>query len=337
MAGFDRFNKRWSSAGQLETPTDNQANLGLAFLGDTPPSDGLHNQMFQWLDEKDNYLFTQLNNLVQTVLKGPLTATNLTAVSDAVTKAATTSNPGIQRNATGDETQAMLLDNRTVTPASLKPLIDAILAAQAGAVPSGAVVAFARSTAPTGYVTCNGQAISRSANIALFQAIGTSFGEGDGSTTFNVPQLSDRFIRGWAPGGSRGFGTLQESANLRHTHTASETAAGGHTHDVTLASSGSHTHPASTGVNGEHSHTADSLRTTGGPGAGTGTTYQNITIYTGSAGSHSHTVYMDPAGAHTHTATVVAAADHTHTITIAQNGENESRPINVALLYCIKL
>jgi hypothetical protein len=82
-----------------------------------------------------------------------------------------------------------------------------------GAVPAGAVQQFARSSAPNGWVKANGAALSRSTYATLFAAIGTTFGAGDGSTTFNVPDLRGEFLRGFDDGrgvdSGRGFGTLQ--------------------------------------------------------------------------------------------------------------------------------
>jgi phage-related tail fiber protein len=80
-------------------------------------------------------------------------------------------------------------------------------------VPSGAVWMFAMSTAPTGWLKANGAAVSRSTYAALFSAIGTTFGAGDGATTFNVPELRGEFLRGWADGRAvdtgRAFGSSQ--------------------------------------------------------------------------------------------------------------------------------
>lgn len=67
-------------------------------------------------------------------------------------------------------------------------------------VPSGAVMAFAMSTAPTGWLEANGAAVSRTTYADLFSAIGTTYGSGDGSTTFNLPDLRGEFIRGWDHG-----------------------------------------------------------------------------------------------------------------------------------------
>ena len=63
--------------------------------------------------------------------------------------------------------------------------------------PAGEVAPFARSTAPDGWLVCDGQAVSRTTYARLFAAIGTTFGAGNGSSTFNVPDLRGEFIRGW--------------------------------------------------------------------------------------------------------------------------------------------
>ncbi|HEY4029961.1 MAG TPA: phage tail protein, partial [Caulobacteraceae bacterium] len=59
-------------------------------------------------------------------------------------------------------------------------------------VPAGAVLPYAGLTVPAGFFLCNGQAVSRTDNAALFAAIGAAWGAGDGSTTFNLPDLRDR-------------------------------------------------------------------------------------------------------------------------------------------------
>lgn len=64
------------------------------------------------------------------------------------------------------------------------------------ACPVGTVHAFAGVSAPNGWLLCNGQAVSRSQYSRLFSVISTRYGGGDGSTTFNVPDLRDRFIEG---------------------------------------------------------------------------------------------------------------------------------------------
>jgi phage-related tail fiber protein len=63
-------------------------------------------------------------------------------------------------------------------------------------VPTGAIFPFAGSSAPTGYLLCDGSAVSRTTYADLVNAIGTAFGEGDGSTTFNLPDFQGRVLRG---------------------------------------------------------------------------------------------------------------------------------------------
>lgn len=63
-------------------------------------------------------------------------------------------------------------------------------------VAAGTVISFAGKTIPDGYLLCNGAAVSRSEYANLFQAIGTTYGVGNGSTTFNLPNLDSRFVEG---------------------------------------------------------------------------------------------------------------------------------------------
>jgi microcystin-dependent protein len=88
--------------------------------------------------------------------------------------------------------------------------------------PAGAVMHYAMQTPPDGWLICNGGAVSRLTYPALFAAIGTSYGAGDGATTFKLPDLRGEFIRGWDGGrgvdGGRAFGTLQNDAFRSHNH-----------------------------------------------------------------------------------------------------------------------
>lgn len=69
-------------------------------------------------------------------------------------------------------------------------------AAQQALLPAGAVMPFAMNSAPSGWLAANGDAVSRSTYAALFAAISTTHGAGDGSTTFNLPDLRGIFVRG---------------------------------------------------------------------------------------------------------------------------------------------
>ena len=90
--------------------------------------------------------------------------------------------------------------------------------------PTGAVSAFAMNSAPTGWLKANGSAVSRTTYANLFTAIGTLYGVGDGSTTFNLPDLRGEFIRGFddARGVDSGrvMGSAQADAFKSHTHAA---------------------------------------------------------------------------------------------------------------------
>lgn len=81
-------------------------------------------------------------------------------------------------------------------------------------IPSGMVMHFANSTAPTGWLECNGAAVSRTTYAALFSAVSTLYGAGDGSTTFNLPDLRGEFIRGWDNGKGTDSGRTIGSAQL---------------------------------------------------------------------------------------------------------------------------
>jgi phage-related tail fiber protein len=96
------------------------------------------------------------------------------------------------------------------------------------AVPPGAIMHFARSTPPAGWLKANGAAVSRAIYSNLFAAIGTTFGVGDGSTTFNLPDLRGEFIRGWDGGRGidpgRVFGDWQPDELKSHRHEIPETS-----------------------------------------------------------------------------------------------------------------
>ena len=89
-------------------------------------------------------------------------------------------------------------------------------------MPAGSVIYTASNTVPAGFFYCDGSAVSRTTYSSLFAAIGTIYGVGDGSTTFNLPDLRGEFIRCWDNGKGvdpgRGFGTHQSDAFQGHKH-----------------------------------------------------------------------------------------------------------------------
>ena len=95
----------------------------------------------------------------------------------------------------------------------------ALAFATIGGVPTGAVFYFAANTAPTGFLKADGTAVSRTTYAALFAVTGTTYGVGDGTTTFNLPDLRGEFIRGWdddrAVDTGRAFGSAQGYATAK--------------------------------------------------------------------------------------------------------------------------
>ena len=108
------------------------------------------------------------------------------------------------------------------TPKAVKIAYDKAEEAARLAVPSGAVLYFAGQTAPSGWLKANGAAVSRSTYAALFAAIGTTYGTGDGRSTFNLPDLRGEFVRGWDDGrgvdNGRTLGSAQADEFKAHTH-----------------------------------------------------------------------------------------------------------------------
>lgn len=153
-------------------------------------------------------------------------------------------------------------------------------------MPPGLVGQFAMSAAPTGWLKCNGEAVSRSTYARLFAAIGTEFGGGDGATTFNLPEFRGEFVRGLDddrgidPG--RTLGSGQTDTLKEHDHLIAANAATG--------------------------------------GTLTGDTYVAVE---GTAGGDTQYIL--------HSTAVVPTLGRT-----SKTGASETRPRNVALLYCIK-
>jgi len=92
-------------------------------------------------------------------------------------------------------------------------------------VPSGSVFCMAVATVPSGYLECNGAAVSRTTYAALFAIIGTAYGTGNGSSTFNLPDLRGEFVRGFDNGRNadtgRSIASSQSASNASHNHSIS--------------------------------------------------------------------------------------------------------------------
>jgi microcystin-dependent protein len=211
-------------------------------------------------------------------------------------------------------------------------------------MPTGSVITWVGSPAskPTGWLNCDGGAVSRTTYADLFAVIGTYFGAGDVSTTFNMPDFRGLSLVGavsanvgvavgntaggevWTYGSADPFTALTHSSdNGSHTHTFTDDSQGGHTHATnhtttatysSQTAGGGHTHTyVGTGVSNGHSHAVGNL------GAASGTISMRTTaVTTAAATGHTHTVGDISGGnAHSHTVTesVTTSANHSHTYT----------------------
>lgn len=132
----------------------------------------------------------------------------------------------------------------------------------------GEIIAYGGGTAPTGWLICNGSAVSRATYAALFAVLSDTYGVGDGSTTFNLPDLAGRGPFGADGSHPRGeTGGLEQitltTGNLPgHTHTIAHTHAIDHTHGMSHTHDMGHAH-GNTGANGAHKHTVGQSNATG--------------------------------------------------------------------------
>lgn len=194
----------------------------------------------------------------------------------------------------------------------------------------GQIAYFAINTPPAGWLKANGAAVSRTAFANLFSKIGTTFGAGNGTTTFNLPDGRGEFLRGWddARGidSSRVFGSWQDSVNKAHNHGITDS---GHAHSVYDPG---HAHSAYTDSQGYHQHGIGWKGSSGATGG---------FVDSGSASSSGY-ASTDAAGSHAHNVGIYAAATSIGIyaagtgIAINQDGLAEARPRNLAMLCCIR-
>lgn len=220
------------------------------------------------------------------------------------------------------------------------------------------VTSFARPTAPDGWLLCDGEEVSRTNYVRLFEAIGTIYGEGDGSTTFNLPDMRGLFVRGHDSSGKRDlkreFGSYQDDEIQSHSHSdsghghsgssgsagshshnASTEAAGGHSHAGNTSGEGSHSHSGRTGTDGSHKHDLrlhfgvklwdyfSGLRDSSEMGKEFNSASQML-----ESGSHYHNISTDSAGYHSHTLSTSSADNHTHKLDI-DSADSHSHSVSI--------
>ncbi len=200
--------------------------------------------------------------------------------------------------------------------------------------PPGTIIDFAGISAPAGYLVCDGSAVSRDTHAALFAAIGTAWGTGDGSATFNIPNLQGRFR--WGADGNHSVGNVggEEEVALNTSHMPVHSHSDG---TLTTTSVGSHSHGAGSltaANNGEHYH--PNYRFAGVNGGGTGWAGDArdppiTNLNTGSAGAHSHSI----------TGSTASGGSHSHGVTGSTGSRGGGRPHDnippyASVLVCVK-
>ena len=140
---------------------------------------------------------------------------------------------------------------------AIQTLAEDVDTALFAAIPIGMITPYAGSSSPTGWLLCYGQEISRSTYAGLYAVVGDTYGSGDGSTTFNVPDLRGRTPAGLDNLGGSDAGRLSWANTLgttggtqTHTLTGAESGTSSHTHSI------NHDHASfNTASGGAHSHT----------------------------------------------------------------------------------
>jgi microcystin-dependent protein len=194
----------------------------------------------------------------------------VTAVESAVGRRVQTDQTGTGWIARSEDTYFAVGDRVWLLQQESTFLVGGRLSGEPGGIPIGAIMPFAGTTAPPGWLACNGSQISRLTYAQLYAVVGNGYGAGDGSSTFNLPNLEGRFPLG----------------SLSGTYAATSTG-GAATVALTTGQLPAHTH----GSTGDHTHTVAGRAT-----AGTATGGQNVSATTAGANLTSSTD-----GAHTHT------------------------------------
>lgn len=147
-----------------------------------------------------------------------------------------------------------------------------------GSIPAGSIMDYAGSAAPTGWLMCAGQAISRTSYADLYAAIGTTYGTGDGTTTFNLPDLRGRVSAGKDNMGGTAASRLT-SVGSGVVGTTLGASGGGETHTLTTAEMPAHTHAAFRATGGSSSNglsTGSATGTSTSGNAGSGSAHNNV-------------------------------------------------------------
>lgn len=165
-----------------------------------------------------------------------------------------------------------------------------VFQASALLVPTGSIMAYISTSAPEGWLICDGTPVSRTIYSNLFISIGITFGPGDGITTFNLPNTQGRMLVAYnsADGNFDSIGEIGGSKDA--TLTTNELPA--HTHTGTTSTDGAHTHTVSNTVQKTGNNTPDGLDSS----ANEIDIINTTTTTTSTAGSHNHTFTTNSTG-----------------------------------------
>ena len=199
-------------------------------------------------------------------------------------------------------------------------------------MPIGALIDFAGSAAPSGWLLCDGRAVSRTTYSDLFAVLSTSWGPGDGSTTFQLPNTPGRAtVAAGTVTDSNGnnvafaFGQTAGAVlqNIQQVHlpayNLTATASGLHAHGGSVTGVGDHMHTGATDTQGDHQHTLASANTAGAALIAAGPIAWGGPDITGVAGAHLHSISTYGAGAHSHF--ISNDGSHTHTVPSGGGGQ----------------
>lgn len=190
----------------------------------------------------------------------------------------------------------------------------------------GEITSFAGAVVPSGWLLCDGTAVSRATYATLFSAIGTSYGVGNGSTTFNVPDYRGRSVVG-AGAGTGLTNRVIGQALGEETHVLSVTEMPSHAHGGSSGSSGGHSH-GDTGLDGSHTHVINASGTTLNP-AGTS---NRVPHGANASEGANQNLYAEPGGVHQHSTQPIGP--HAHAISAEGGGaaHNNMQPSLVAAI-----
>lgn len=168
---------------------------------------------------------------------------------------------------------------------------DRVLKQTRDAIPTGSIFTFPMATTPTGYLVCDGSAVSRTTYADLFAVLGTTYGAGNGSTTFNLPDYRGQFLRGLDSGSGidpdantrqdRGDGTVGDYVGTTQNHEMES-----HLHQIDAPITGS-------SFAGNHSHTTNPTYLNTNPNGNHSHSTASRTAYTNSSGDHNHRIRGD--------------------------------------------